>query len=126
MKSIVSTDRAPSAIGPYSQAVWGGDLLFCSGQTPLDPATGALVEGDAATQADRVLLNIRGILESQGLSMANILKATVFATDMGDFAAVNQVYAGFFAADPPARSFVQVAALPKGAKVEIEVIARKG
>ncbi len=125
MKSILSTDKAPAAIGPYSQAVWAGDLLFCSGQIPIDPATGTLVEGDAATQAERVLKNIRALLEAAGLGMAHVVKTTVFATDMGEFGAVNEVYARFFSEEPPARSFVQVAALPKGAKVEIEVVARK-
>jgi 2-iminobutanoate/2-iminopropanoate deaminase len=125
MKSILSTDKAPAAIGPYSQAVWAGDLLFCSGQIPIDPATGTLVEGDAATQAERVLKNIRALLEAAGLGMAHVVKTTVFATDMGEFGAVNEVYARFFSDEPPARSFVQVAALPKGAKVEIEVVARK-
>lgn len=126
MKQIVSTDKAPAAIGPYSQAVWAGPFLFVSGQIPIDPATGSLVEGDVTTQAERVLKNIEGILASQNLSFEEVAKATVFATDMNAFASVNEVYARFFSKNPPARSFVQVAALPRGAQIEIEVIAYRG
>lgn len=126
MKQIVSTDKAPAAIGPYSQAVWAGPFLFVSGQIPIDPATGLLVEGDAAAQAERVLKNIEGILASQDLTFEEVVKATVFAIDMNAFASVNEVYARFFSKNPPARSFVQVAALPRGAQIEIEVIACRG
>ena len=126
MKKCVATDKAPAAIGPYSQAVWTGDLLFLSGQIPLDPATGQMVGETAAEQAERELENIAGILASQGLTFANVVKTTVFAVDMNDFASVNAVYAKRFENEPPARSFVQVAALPKGARVEIEVIASRG
>lgn len=126
MKRIVSTDKAPAAIGPYSQAVWMGDLLFLSGQIPLDPATGQLVGKTSAEQAEQVLKNIGAILESQGLSFRNVLKTTVFSVDLGDFADVNAVYVRWFEAEPPARSFVEVRGLPKGAKIEIELIAAKG
>ncbi len=126
MKKCVRTDKAPAAVGPYSQAVWAGDFLYCSGQIPLDPATGAMVGTTAKEQAVQVLENVEGVLVSQGLSMGHVVKATVFATDMKDFAEVNAVYAAKFAAEPPARSFVQVAGLPKGALVEIEVVAWRG
>ena len=111
------------AVGPYSQAVRIGDFLFCSGQIPIDPATSNLVEGGVEAQADRVLRNIKAILDSQGLNFVNVVKSTVFLTDLKDFGAMNQVYAKYFTSDFPARSTVQVAALPKGSKVEIEVIA---
>ncbi len=125
MKKIVSTTHAPAAIGPYSQGIWTGDLLFLSGQIPINPETGALVEGDAAAQAEQVLKNIGAILSSQGLSFKDVVKATVFSTDMGTFSAVNEVYGRYFNEEPPARSFVEVAALPKGALVEIEVVASR-
>ncbi|HOO62578.1 MAG TPA: RidA family protein [Synergistaceae bacterium] len=125
MKKIVVTDKAPAAIGPYSQAVWAGNYLFLSGQIPLDPGTGNLVGETAAEQAEQVFRNIEGVLESQGLSFANVVKATVFAKNMGDFGAVNEVYATRFSSEPPARSFVEVARLPKDVLVEIEVIAYK-
>ncbi|NLI95941.1 MAG: RidA family protein [Synergistaceae bacterium] len=125
MKKIISTENAPAAIGPYSQGVWAGDFLFLSGQIPIDPKTGSIVEGDAADQAEQVLKNVKAILESQGLTLRHVVKATVFSTDMGTFAAVNEVYGRFFSEEPPARSFVEVAALPKGALVEIEVIASR-
>jgi 2-iminobutanoate/2-iminopropanoate deaminase len=120
---IVTTNRAPQAVGPYSQAVWAGDLLFCAGQIPLDPATGQIVTGDIATQTTRVLENIKGLLESQGLGMGNVVKSTVFLQDMNAFGAMNEVYARYFPSNPPARSTIQVARLPKDALVEIEVIA---
>lgn len=126
MKKVIATDKAPAAVGPYSQAIEAGDLLFCSGQVAIDPAVGKLVGEDAATQAKQVLENVKAVLESQGLDMTNVIKATVFAMDMNDFKAVNEVYASYFTSEPPARSFVQVAALPLGALVEIEVIAYKG
>lgn len=126
MKKIVATPNAPAALGPYSQAVWANDILFVSGQICIDPKTGDLTGKTAAEQADQVLKNVGAILESQGLSFANVVKATVFAKDMNDFKAVNDVYAKYFTADPPARAFVEVARLPKDVLVEIEVIAVKG
>jgi 2-iminobutanoate/2-iminopropanoate deaminase len=122
-KLIIKPAKSAPAVGPYNHAVRVGDLLFCSGQIPLDPATGALVTGDIKTQAERVLENIKVILEDQKLTFANVVKSTVFLTSMADFAAMNEVYAKYFTADFPARSTVQVAALPKGANIEIEVIA---
>lgn len=122
-RRIVVTDAAPPAVGPYSQAVWAGDLLFCAGQIPLDPATGNVVAGGITAQTTRVLDNIAGVLQSQGLDLANVVKATVFLTDLANFAALNAVYARYFPQDPPARSTVQVVRLPKDALVEIEVIA---
>jgi len=128
MKKVIATEKAPAAVGPYSQAIEAGDFIFCSGQVALDPASTEkkLVGEDAATQAKQTLTNIKGLLESQGLTMENVVKATVFAADIKDFQAVNEVYATFFSKEPPARSFFQVAALPLGARVEIEVIAYKG
>ena len=125
MKRIVSTEKAPGAIGPYSQGVAAGPFRFFSGQIPLDSATGQMVGEDAAAQADRVLRNIQGLLESEGLAFSDVIKATVFVTDMGCFGVVNEVYGRYFTETPPARSFVAVAALPKGALVEIEVVAYK-
>lgn len=122
-KSIIKPKHSPAAVGPYNHAVRLGDLLFCAGQIPLDPATGNLVPGDIQAQTERVLLNIKAILDDQGFTFANVVKSTVFMTNLGDFAAMNAVYAKYFTADFPARSTVQVAALPKGAAVEIEVIA---
>ncbi len=126
MRKTVATTDAPAAIGPYSQAVWANELLFVSGQIPIDPKTGEMVGEKAAEQAEQVLENIGAILGSQGLSFANVVKATVFAKDMNDFKTVNEVYARYFTADPPARAFVEVARLPKDVLVEIEVIAVKG
>jgi 2-iminobutanoate/2-iminopropanoate deaminase len=122
-KIIIKPAGSAPAVGPYNHAVRLGDLLFCSGQIPLDPATGTLVAGDIKAQAERVLDNIKAILEDQNLSFANVVKSTVFLTNMADFAGMNEVYARHFTADFPARSTVQVAALPKGASIEIEVIA---
>ena len=124
-RQIVATDAAPKAVGPYSQAVWAGDLLFCAGQIPLEPATGNIVPGGIDEQATRVLENIRGLLQSQGLDFNNVVKSTVFLSDMNNFAAMNEVYARFFTKEPPARSTVQVARLPKDALVEIEVVAAR-
>ena len=124
-RQIVATDAAPKAVGPYSQAVWAGDLLFCAGQIPLEPATGNIVPGGITEQATRVLENIRGLLQSQGLDFRNVVKSTVFLSDMNNFAAMNEVYASFFTREPPARSTGQVAPLPKGAFVEIEVVAAR-
>ncbi|WP_297741943.1 RidA family protein [uncultured Tessaracoccus sp.] len=120
----LSTNHAPAAIGPYSQAVRVGDFVYASGQIPLTPA-GELVEGDIAAQATQCLDNVEAILESAGLTMANVVKVTVFLTDMSDFAAANEVYGSRFAQPYPARSAVAVAALPKGANIEIEVIAHR-
>ena len=122
-KTIVRTDRAPAAIGPYSQGVRVGNLIFFSGVIPLDPDTGALVGADAAEQTAQVLKNIRALLASQGLSPQNVVKTTVFLTDIAAFGAVNDVYALLFDSEPPARSCVEVSALPKGALVEIECVA---
>lgn len=124
-KAIVHTPSAPAAIGPYSQAVRCGKLLFASGQLGLDPATGLLAQGVEA-QTEQALRNLGAILQTAGLNYADIVKTTVFLSDLGDFAAVNSVYQRFFTDDPPARSCVQVAALPKGGLVEIECIAMGG
>ncbi|PYJ69343.1 MAG: reactive intermediate/imine deaminase [Verrucomicrobia bacterium] len=123
MKKIISTNDAPAAIGPYSQAVRSGDLLFCSGQISLDPKSGQIVPGDIAAQTRRVLDNIAAVLKAEGLTFENVIKTTIFLTDLGDFQTVNEIYASYFKQQPPARSTVQVSALPKGAKVEIEAIA---
>ncbi len=122
-RDVIRTAGAPQAIGPYSQAIGVDQFVFVSGQIPLDPATGELVAGDISVQMRRVLQNVQAILEAAGSSLAQVIKTTVFLTDIGDFAAMNTVYAEFFAQDPPARSAVQVAALPRGAAVEIEVVA---
>lgn len=119
----VQTDKAPAAIGPYSQGVKAGGLVFFSGQIPLDPASGQLVEGGVAEQADQVMANIEAVLAAAGLRFADVVKTTIFLTDMGDFATVNEIYGRRFEGIFPARSTVQVAALPKGAKVEIECVA---
>ncbi len=123
MKIIIKPAKSAPAVGPYNHAVRLGDLLFCSGQIPLDPVNGNLVTGDIRAQAERVLENIKVILEDQKLTFANVVKSTVFLTNMADFAGMNEVYARYFTADFPARSTVQVAALPKGANIEIEVMA---
>ena len=123
MRTIIRPAKAAAPVGPYSHAVRAGSPLFCSGQIPLDPATGQLVAGDIRVQTERVLENIRVLLEDQGLTFAHVVKSTVFMTQLGEFAAMNEVYARYFAGDFPARSTVQVAALPRGAAVEIEVIA---
>ena len=124
MKEIISTSNAPAAIGPYSQAIKAGNLLFISGQVPLDPATGEVVEGDITVQTRRVLDNVKAILTQAGADFSNVVKTTVFLKDMGDFAAMNEVYAKFFEGTTyPARSAVEVARLPKDVLVEIETIA---
>ena len=125
MKRIIATDAAPAAVGPYSQAVSAGALLFCAGQIPLDPASGALVAGDISAQTTRVLENVAAVLRANGMTFADVVKSTVFMTDLSEFAAMNAVYAKFFTEPFPARSTVQVAALPKGASVEIEVVAMR-
>lgn len=123
MKNVIATTEAPAAVGPYSQAVAAGRTLFCAGQIPLDPATGALVEGDIRAQAQRVLENLGGVLRANGMSFADVVKTTVFLVDLAEFAAMNEVYARYFTEPFPARSTIQVAGLPKGARVEIEAIA---
>ena len=123
MKDIVLTDRAPKPIGPYSQAVKSNGFLFASGQVALDPRTNELVAGDIRQQTERVMANIKGVVEASGSNLNHVVKTTVFLKDMDDFAAMNEVYGKFFAVAPPARSTVQVARLPKDALVEIEVIA---
>jgi 2-iminobutanoate/2-iminopropanoate deaminase len=119
----VSTDQAPAAIGPYSQAIRAGSFLFVSGQVPLDPQSGVLVDGDITVQTKRVLENLSAILAASGASFADVVKTTVFLLDMNEFAAMNGVYAKFFPDPPPARSTVQVSRLPRDARVEIDVIA---
>jgi len=122
-KIVVKPARSPAAVGPYNHAVRVENLLFCAGQIPIDPATGNLVPGDIKAQTERVLENVKAILNDQQLTFANVVKSTVFMTNLADFAAMNEVYAKYFTSDFPARSTIQVAALPKGANVEIEVIA---
>lgn len=119
----VSSAAAPKAIGPYSQAIRAGQFLFLSGQTPIDPATGNLVDGDIATQTTRALQNLGEVLKAAGASFADVVKTSVFLADMNDFAAMNAVYATFFPAPPPARTTVQAARLPKDCRVEIDAIA---
>lgn len=121
--SVLKTASAPAAIGPYSQGIRHGDLLFCSGQVAIDPATGALVAGGIEAQAHQVCKNVMALLAAAGLGPANVVKTTVFVTDMGDFAKVNEIYSSYFVEPFPARSCVGVASLPKGALLEIEVIA---
>jgi len=123
MKNVIATSEAPKAVGPYSQAVAVGNFLFCAGQIPLDPATGELVEGDVTAQTERVLQNVAGVLRANGMTFANVVKSTVFMVDLANFAAMNAVYSKYFSEPFPARSTIQVAALPKGAQVEIEVTA---
>lgn len=125
MKQPVQTTLAPAAIGPYSQAIQAGDTVYVSGQLPIDPATGQFAEGDIRDLTRQSLLNVQHILESVGLSMAHVVKTTVFLADMNDFAGMNEVYADFFVAPFPARSAVAVKTLPKGASVEIECVAVK-
>jgi 2-iminobutanoate/2-iminopropanoate deaminase len=124
MAKVISTTKAPAAIGPYSQALKVGKFVFLSGQIPLDPATGVLVGDTAEEQAAQVFSNIREVLAAAGLSMKNVVKTTVFLTDLADFGKVNEIYASCFEEPYPARSCVEVSALPKGAKIECEVIAR--
>ena len=122
MKEVVSTPAAPAALGPYSQAIDAGPFVFVSGQLPVDPATGAIPDG-AAAQAERAFANVRAILAAAGLGLEHVAKTTVFLSDLADFAAVNEVYARAFVAPFPARSCVQAAALPRGARLEVEAIA---
>lgn len=122
-KSIIQSSKAPAAVGPYSHAVQSGPFLFCSGQIPLDPVTGQLVTGDIQVQTVRVFENLRAVLNAANLGFEQVVKTTVFLTDLREFAAMNEVYGRFFSRDCPARSTVQVSGLPKGARVEIELIA---
>lgn len=123
LRTAIHTDAAPKAIGPYSQAIRAGDYLFCSGQIPLDPASMQLVEGDIEAQTRRALTNLQNVLEAAGSGLSRVVKTTVFMSDLSEFARMNAVYGEFFGDSPPARSTVQVAALPRGAKIEIECIA---
>ncbi|HBX42858.1 MAG TPA: reactive intermediate/imine deaminase [Deltaproteobacteria bacterium] len=123
MRQTVRTENAPAAIGPYSQAVVSGGFLFCSGQIPLDPATGKMVEGGIEEQTERVLRNLAAVLESGGGSLRSVVKTTVYLVDLSDFRAMNEVYGRFFPENPPARATVQVAKLPAGALVEIDAVA---
>jgi 2-iminobutanoate/2-iminopropanoate deaminase len=125
MKKIISTNKAPAAIGPYSQAVEADGLIFISGQLPIDPATGVMAPAEIEAQTEAVIRNLEGILKSEGLGLENILKTTVFMADLGQFARMNEVYGKFFAKNPPARATVEVKALPKAALVEIEAIASR-
>lgn len=123
-RKVVSTIAAPRAIGPYSQAIIVGNLVFCSGQIALDPSSGEMLgASDVRAQARRVMDNLKGVLEGAGASLGKVVKTTMFLTDLGDFGAVNEIYGAYFPSDPPARSTVQVAGLPKGALVEIEAVA---
>src|SRR4051794_11266397 len=123
MLKPIATTNAPAAIGPYSQAVRSGDLVFLSGQIPLDPATGQMVEGDVVAQTERVMKNLAAVLEAAGCNFGSVVRTTIFLTDLGDFQRVNEVYGRSFPQNPPARATVQVAALPRGSKVEIDAIA---
>jgi 2-iminobutanoate/2-iminopropanoate deaminase len=125
MKKIIATEKAPKAIGPYSQAVQMGSFLFCSGQIPIDPKTNEVFTGDIKKQTEMVMKNIEGVLSAADLNFSHIVKTTIFITNMSDFATVNEVYAKAFTDEPPARSTVAVAALPKGVNVEIEVLAHR-
>lgn len=123
MKKSIHTKEAPAAIGPYSQAIKANGLVFCSGQTPMDPASGQVVDGGIAAQTERVLNNLSAVLQAAGTSLDKVVKTSVFLKDMNDFAAMNEVYGRFFKGEPPARSTIQAARLPKDALVEIDVIA---
>ena len=123
MKKTVSTEKAPKAIGPYTQAVISNGVAYLSGQIPLDPATNQLVDGDIAAQTERVIMNLKAVLEAAGASLESVVKTTVFLKDMGDFPKMNEVYGRFFATNPPARSTVQAARLPRDVSVEIDAIA---
>ena len=126
MKKVVATEEAPKAIGPYSQAIVHNGMAYLSGQIPLDPATGKVVEGDIAIQTARVLDNLSAVLEACGASLENVLKTTVYIKDMGEFARMNEVYGRYFAANPPARSTVEAARLPRDVRVEFDAIAIVG
>lgn len=122
-KEIISTENAPGAIGPYSQAVKTGDLVFCSGQIPIDPQTGDFVSGDVGEQTEQVLRNLNAVLKAAGTSLDNVVKTTVFLADMNDFVAMNEIYTRYFSENKPARATVQAARLPRDARVEIDCIA---
>lgn len=124
-KKVIKTDKAPAAIGPYSQGIVSGNLVFLSGQIPIDPATGAVVSGDITLQSEQVLKNLQSVLAQEGLTFDNVVKTTVYLSDMNEFVAMNNVYGKYFKTNPPARATVQVARLPKDAKVEIDLIAVK-
>jgi 2-iminobutanoate/2-iminopropanoate deaminase len=124
-RHAAASPRGPAALGPYSHAVWSGDQLYCSGQTPIDPATGQLVTGDVGVQTHRVFDNLQAVVEDAGLTMDDVIKCNVYLTDMANFAAMNQVYQTRFSAPYPARTTVAVAGLPLNAQVEIELIARR-
>ncbi len=126
MKEIISTDKAPGAIGPYSQAIKAGGMLFCSGQIPIDIATGEFVEGGIVEQTEQALKNLKAVLEAGDSSIAGVVKTTVFLADMNDFSAMNEVYGKYFDADKPARATVEAARLPRDARVEIDCIAIVG
>lgn len=123
MKEIIKTSEAPAPLGPYSQAVGVGNFIFCSGQIPIDPKTNSVVLGDIKDQARLVMENIKSVLKAGGVSFDDVVKTTIFLKNMGDFGAVNEVYAGYFSKNPPARSTIEVSNLPKGVSVEIEVVA---
>ncbi|HVF30474.1 MAG TPA: RidA family protein [Pyrinomonadaceae bacterium] len=123
MREIISTEKAPGAIGPYSQAIKTNGMVFCSGQIPIDPATGEFVSNDITEQTEQVLKNLTAVLEAANTNLANVVKTTVFLADMSDFAAMNEVYGRYFDANKPARATVQAARLPRDARVEIECIA---
>lgn len=123
MRDTVRTDKAPAAIGPYSQAILSGGFLFCSGQIPLDPATGKMVEGGIEAQTERVLRNLAAVLEAGGASLKSVVKTTVYLVDLTGFSAMNEVYGTFFPENPPARATIQAAKLPAGALVEIDAVA---
>lgn len=123
MKEVISTEKAPGAIGPYSQAIKTGNMVFCSGQIPIDPATGEFVSQDVSEQTEQVFKNLIAVLEAAGASLDDVVKTTVFLADMGEFAAMNDVYARYFVDNKPARATVQAARLPRDARVEIECIA---
>jgi 2-iminobutanoate/2-iminopropanoate deaminase len=123
MEKVIQTEKAPKPIGPYSQAIRAGNLIFLSGQIPIDPSTGELVRGDIRQQTRQVLENMKGVLESQGLGMEDVVKVSIFLKEMGNFNPMNEVYATYFSASPPARSTVQVSGLPRDSDLEIEAIA---
>lgn len=123
MKEVIQTEKAPKPIGPYSQAIRAGNFIFLSGQIPIDPSTGEMVKGDIQQQTRQVLKNIKGVLESQGLGMQDVVKVSIFLKDIENFGQMNEVYATYFSASPPARSTVEVAKLPRNADIEIEAIA---
>ena len=125
MRKVISTQDAPAAVGPYSQAIQVGPMLYCSGQIAIDPKTNEVLKGDIQMQTEQVMKNIRAVLGAAGMDFSHVIKSTIYLTDMNDFAAVNEIYAKVFVGEPPARSTVAVAGLPKGVNVEIEVLAQR-